>query len=279
MPAKNEDIEVHLFIEALKLRYGYDFSQYARASLKRRVLGLRQVFGCEYVSQLLPRLLHDPAFLPQVISQLSVPVSEMFRDPAVFLALRRQVLPLLRSYPTINIWQAGCAHGEEVYSLAILFQEEGLYERCRIYATDINDVALTKAEEGVFAEADVRAYAKNHHHAGGVGSLLDHFHIAYGFAKADDRLKRNIVFAHHNLVSDGVFCEVNLILCRNVLIYFGRDLQGRVLRLFRDSLMRGGFLCLGSKESLGFDGILDNFRVIDQNAKLFQLTSLAGAGS
>lgn len=279
MVSRVEEIEIHLFIEAMRLRYGYDFSQYARASLKRRVLGLRGVFGHEHVSQLLPRLLHDDSLLPQVIAHLSVPVTEMFRDPAVFRVVRGRVVPLLRSYPTINVWQAGCATGEEVYSLAILLQEEGLYERARIYATDINDIALAKAEEGVFAEADIRHYAANHRNAGGTGSLLDYFHIRYGFAKVDDPLRRNIVFAHHNLVSDGVFCDFNLILCRNVLIYFDRGLQGRVLQLFRDSLVRGGFLCLGTKESLDAGGIANQFQTFAKNAKLFQVVPDAGMGA
>jgi len=204
------------------------------------------------------------------MAMLSVPVSEMFRDPSAFLTLRTQVVPLLQSYDQINVWQAGCAYGEEVYSLAILLEEEGLYDRVQIYATDINDQALARAEEGVFPLKSMRGFADNYLKSGGRRSLTEYVHARYGFAKIDDRLKRNISFAHHNLTADGVFCEVNLLLCRNVLIYFNRDLQNRVLHLFHDSLARNGVLCLGRKETLAFSDLAGRYQPIDAAQKIYR---------
>jgi chemotaxis protein methyltransferase CheR len=244
-----QDLEVTLFLEALFLRHGYDFRNYAKASSKRRVMSLAATHGGAVV-ELIPRLFRDEHFLSEVLAHLSVPVTEMFRDPPVFKALRETVFPHLNSYPRINIWQAGCATGEEVYSLAIALEEEGLLERTQIYATDINDLALHKAEEGIFAVRTLPEFERNHRSAGGKAKLSDFFVTNGEFFRIDERLRRKIVFAHHNLVSDGVFCEVQLILCRNVLIYFNNDLQRQVLGLFYKSLTRGGFLCLGTRESL-----------------------------
>ncbi len=247
-----DDIEVDAFVQAMARRHGYDFAGYAPASLKRRVLGLAQAMQADSVGALTARVLRDDALVPQVIAGLSVPVSEMFRNPSVFRKLREEVFPILASYPHINIWQAGCAHGQEVYSLAILLEEAGLYERCQIYATDFNDEALARAQEGIFPVRDARQYTENYLAAGGRRSLSDYYHARYDFMKLDERLRRRVTFANHNLVCDGVFCEAHLILCRNVLIYFADDLQDRVLGLFRDSLVRGGFLCLGNRESISF---------------------------
>jgi len=277
--AEIEAIEVELFVEALRRRYGYDFGDYARASLKRRVLGIAAELGCERVADLVPRIVHDEGVLPRVLAMLSVPVSEMFRDPHAFLTLREQIVPLLQSYPRINVWQAGCANGEEVYSLAILLEEEGLYDRAQIYATDINDEALARAEEGVFPLKHMRAYADNYIKAGGRRSLTEYVHARYGFAKVDDRLKRNISFAHHNLASDGVFCEVNLILCRNVLIYFNRTLQNRVFRLFDDSLARSGVLCIGKKETLAFSELADQYEPVDAAQRIYRKVSALAPAS
>lgn len=247
--AKIEDIEIGLFFEALVQRYGYDFRDYAKASLKRRALALADAQRCS-VSELIPRLLHEEEFLAEVIAQLSIPVSDMFRDPPVFGALRETVLPLLETYPRIKVWQAGCATGEEVYSLAILLDEAGLLQRSQIYATDINDIALHQAEDGIFPVRHLAEYEKNYRAAGGKAALADYFVANDEFFRMHPRLRQKIVFAHHNLVSDGVFCEVQLILCRNVLIYFNDALQKRALELFYKSLVRGGFLCLGTRESL-----------------------------
>lgn len=263
-------IEVRLFLEALRLRHGYDFTHYAQASILRRLDGLLAATGQRHLSELIPRLLHGPDLLPTVLSHLSVPVTGMFRDPQVFLALREKVVPLLKTWPHVRIWQAGCATGEEVYSLAILLREEGLAERYQIYATDINEEALAKAEEGIVPLKTMQEYARNYRAAGGNGSLSDYCHIRYDFAKFDESLRSNIVFAHHNVVSDGIFSETHLILCRNLLIYFDRDLQSRVLSLFHDSLVRGGFLCLGTRETVAYSRVAENFTVVDKDCRIFR---------
>ncbi len=264
------DIEVHLFLEAMAMRHGYDFRQYARASIKRRVQALAIAAGCRDAAQLIPLVLHDKDFLGLALARLSVPVTEMFRDPGVFLTLRRQVVPLLNSYPRINIWQAGCATGEESVSLAILLKEEGLLHKAQIYATDINDVALAKAEEGIYPTSAVVASETNYVKAGGKGALSDHFQTAYDFSQISNDIREKIVFAHHNLVSDGVFCEVNMVMCRNVLIYFSRSLQDKVLSLLDDSLARGGFLCLGTRESLRFTRCADQFSAVDAEHRIYK---------
>ncbi len=262
-----EDMEVNLFVEALRLRHGYDFSNYAKASLKRRVLGLCLKTGSENVSAMVPRIMHDREFLGEVLAGLSVPVTEMFRDPSAFLALRRDVVPVLKTFPHVNIWQAGCATGEEVCSLAIMLHEEGLLERTQIYATDINDDAIHQAEQGVYPAKVLEDCAENYRQAGGTASLEDYFHSRYDYAKIHDGLRRNTVFAHHNLVSDGVFCEVHMVLCRNVMIYFNKALQNRVLRLFRDSLGRVGYICLGTKETLRFSDVEEDFEPLGEGKR------------
>lgn len=270
-----EDIEVDGFVRALQQRHGYDFSGYATASLKRRLQSVVHSGGYQNLSELTGRMLRDDALVPEIVSGLSVPVSDMFRNPSVFAVLREEVLPVLASYPRINIWQAGCAHGEEVYSLAILLEEAGLYERSQIYATDFSDAALLRAQEGIFPAKDARAYSENYLAAGGKHTLADYYHSRYERIKLDDRLKRNIHFANHNLAADGVFCEAHLILCRNVLIYFNNVLQNQVLGLFRDSLVRGGFLCLGNRESLDFAPAAKAFTPINAKARVYRLAARA----
>jgi chemotaxis protein methyltransferase CheR len=265
-----EDIEVDAFVHAMSRRHGYDFSGYAPSSLKRRVLQLVQTLDVEHVGELTARVLRDDEMVPRVIAKLSVPVSEMFRNPSVFRKLRDEVFPVLASYPQINIWQAGCAHGQEVYSLAILLKEAGLYDRCQIYATDFSDEALAKAQEGIFPIRDARLYSENYLAAGGQHTLSDYYHARYDFMKLDERLKERVTFANHNLVCDGVFCEAQLILCRNVLIYFSDALQDRVLGLFRSSLSRGGFLCLGNRESIRFAPSARDFAPLDAELRLYR---------
>lgn len=272
-----QDIEVGLFVEALRRRHGYDFGQYAQASFKRRVLGLVEAFNARTISEITARLIHDETFIHAVIERLSVPVSELFREPRTFVALRERVLPDLASYPHINIWQAGCAHGEEAYSMAILLREAGLYERAQIYATDFSDAALAKAQEGIYPAREMALYADNYRAAGGKARLLDYCTQRYDYVKMHDELRSNITFANHNLVSDGVFGEMHLILCRNVLIYFTDPLQDRVLRLFRDSLVRGGWLCIGSKESLGFSSVAADFRSLNPEVPVFRRASAGAA--
>lgn len=268
--AEIEDVEVELFMRALQLRHGYDFSRYAPASFKRRVLNLAANAGCRTIIELTDRLLREDELVPQVIAGLSVPVSEMFRNPSVFRVLREEVLPVLASYPVINIWQAGCAFGQEVYSLAILLEEAGLYDRSQIFATDFSDAALMRAQEGIFPAREARTYSENYLAAGGKRSLSNYYHARYEFMKFDERLKRNVTFANHNLVCDGVFCEAHLILCRNVLIYFTNTLQDHVLSLFRDSLVRNGFLCLGNRENIDFASAARDFSAVNARERVYR---------
>jgi chemotaxis protein methyltransferase CheR len=269
-----DDIEVDLFIQAMQRRHGYDFSQYAPASLKRRVLQLVEQLESRTISGLIERLMHEPHLLPQLLDGLTVPASDMFRDPAAFRGLREQVLPLLASYPQINIWQAGCAHGQEVYSLAILLEEAGLYERTQIFATDLSERALHEAQEGIYPAREAQQWSRNYQAAGGKHSLADYYSARYNLLKLDHRLRRNVTFAQHNLVSDGVFCEAHLILCRNVMIYFSNTLQDRVLSLFHDSLVRGGFLCIGMRESLDYATTATSFTPFDERLRIYRLANM-----
>lgn len=249
---KTDDIELRLLLEGIALRYGYDFRGYSLASVKRRLGQAREHFGCATFSELQNRVLHDAGLMEPLLGFLTVQVSEMFRDPGYFRALREKVIPHLRTFPSIKVWVAGCSAGEELYSLAILFREEGLEKRTLYYATDINPEALKKAEAGVYPMEFIPLFTENHRKAGGKSSLSDYYTAAYGAAKFDRSLRRQAVFSDHSLVSDAVFAEVQLVSCRNVLIYFDRPLQDRALGLFKDSLVRNGFLGLGAKESLRF---------------------------
>lgn len=273
MPSRGDRLralEVDLFVEALARRHGYDFSHYAKASLRRRVAALALKLGCSTIADLLPRVIHDDSLLPTILSTLSVPVTEMFRDPPVFRAIAERLFPVLATYPRLNIWQAGSATGEEAYSLAILLDEAGLLHKAQIYATDINDTAIAKAEEGIVPAEHVARFDAAYRKAGGTKGLSHYFSLGYGFAKISGALKDHISFAHHNLVSDGVFCEVNMVMCRNVLIYFDKNLQDHVLGLFAASLSRGGFLCLGTRENLGGSAQAHHFLSIDSELRLFK---------
>ncbi|MFY9352556.1 MAG: CheR family methyltransferase [Sphingobium sp.] len=270
LTAPVEDIEIELLLEAIYRRYHYDFRHYARASIKRRLLQARGQLGFESISAMQERLLHDPAMLPRLLNYLTVQVSEMFRDPFYFRALREKVIPHLKTYPSLKVWVAGCSHGEELYSLAILFREEGLDSRTIFYATDINPEALKAAEAGVYPLADIRKFTENHQKSGARSSLSDYYTADYGRALFDKSLRAQVVFSDHSLVTDAVFAEVHLISCRNVLIYFDRALQDRALGLFRDSLTRKGFLGLGSKESLRFSSHGDAFADFVREEKIYQ---------
>lgn len=252
MSRNTEDIEMRLLLEAIYQQYHYDFREYSMASVKRRLRQAREHFRCASFSLLQDRVLHDPAMLPKLLDYLTVQVSELFRDPSYFRALREQVLPHLRTYPSLKVWVAGCSTGEELYSLAILFREEGLEARTMFYATDINLEALRKAEAGVYELDRLPLFTENHRRSGGKSSLSDYYTAAYGGAVFDKSLRARTVFSDHSLVSDAVFAEMHLISCRNVLIYFDPELQNRSVGLFRDSLIRKGFLGLGAKESLRF---------------------------
>lgn len=267
---KIEDIEIRLLLEALFLKYHYDFRSYAMASVKRRLKQAREQLGFTTFSAMQENLLRDPDMLPQMLRFLTVQVSEMFRDPSYFKAIREKVVPHLRTYPSIKVWIAGCSGGEELYSLVILFREEGLEERTLFYATDINPEALKTAEAGIFALDRLQLFTENHRRSGGKSSLSDYYQAAYGKVTFDKTLRRNVVFADHSLVTDAVFAEMHLISCRNVLIYFDRDLQDRALGLFKDSLARKGFLGLGAKESLRFSRHAGAFIDYVREEKLYQ---------
>jgi len=260
-PAKirTADIEQRLLIDAIFHRYHYDFRGYAQASLKRRLHTALSQFGCKTLSQLQDRVLHEPSVFTALLQYLTVQVSDMFRDPSYFLSLRQEVIPILRTYPSIKVWVAGCSAGEEVYSLAILLHEEGLLDRTLIYATDINPHALRAAEQGVFDLDRAAAFTENHARAGGRSSLSDYYTARYGRVMFDKGLREHMVFSDHSLATDSVFAEMHLISCRNVLIYFERDLQDRALGLFHDALCHRGFLGLGAKESLRFSGQANAF--------------------
>jgi chemotaxis protein methyltransferase CheR len=244
------DIEIQLLLEAIYQRFHYDFRNYSMASMRRRIRQALSVFNCKTVSGLQERLLHDPALFPQLLRFLTVQVTEMFRDAGFFRELRERIVPILRTYPSLKVWIAGCSSGEEFYSLAILFREEGLFDRTIFYATDINSAALRQAESGIYPLERAAAFSEAYQAAGGRGSLSEYYSAAYGSVVFDRSLAKRAVFSDHSLSTDSVFAEVHLTTCRNVLIYFDRPLQDRAIGLFRDSLVRRGFLGLGSRESL-----------------------------
>lgn len=270
MPEKVEDIEIQLLLEALYRRYHYDFRNYALASIKRRLKQAREQLNFETFSALQDRLLHDPVILPRLLGYLTVHVSEMFRDPSCFRAIREKIVPHLRTYPSLKVWVAGCSEGEELYSLVILFREEGLEQRTLFYATDINPDALAKASAGIYNLDQIQLFTENHRKSGGKSSLSDYYRAAYGRASLDRSLRQNVVFSDHSLVTDAVFAEMHLILCRNVLIYFDRSLQDRALGLFSESLTRKGFLVLGAKESLRFSTHSASFVDFVREEKIYQ---------
>jgi chemotaxis protein methyltransferase CheR len=265
-----ETLELQLLLEAVYRQYGFDFREYAPASLKRRVWRRVEAEGVRTISGLLERILHRPEVMERLLLDLSINVTSMFRDPTFYAALREKVVPLLRTYPFSRIWVAGCSTGEEVYSLAILLAEEGLYDRTRIYATDINEAVLEQARAGVFPLDKMREYTENYIRAGGKRSFSEYYLAKYEGALFERTLTENVVWAPHNLVQDRAFNEFNLILCRNVMIYFDRSLQGRVHQLFHDSLERLGILALGHKESIRFTGFEDRYEELDVQEKLYR---------
>lgn len=265
-----EDIEIRLLLEAIYLRYGYDFRRYTKASLRRRLMYRLESSKLGSISQMTEKVLHDRTFFAELLNDLTINVTEMFRDPDFYLAFRQEVVPLLKTFPFIKIWHAGCATGEEIYSMAILLEEEGLYDRAILYATDIDKKVLAQARKGIYSLSQIRQYSDNYQRAGGKSSLSDYYTARYDNVIIDQRLKRNVVFADHDLATDQVFGEMNVIVCRNVLIYFDQELQSRVFRLFSDSLDLGGFLCLGSQESLRFGKCENEFEDVVAQAKIFR---------
>ncbi len=265
-----ERIEVDLLLEGVFRHYGFDFRSYAYSSLKRRLWKRITAEGLHSISGLQDRVLHDPAMMEKLLLDLSINVSAMFRDPTFYKTFREKVVPVLRTYPFVRVWHAGCSTGEEVYSMAILLEEEGLYDRARIYATDINEVVLQTAKSGIYQVEKMQEYTQNYIRAGGTRSFSDYYVAKYDAAIFSSALTRNVVFSQHNLVTDRSFAEVNVILCRNVMIYFDRKLQDRVHSLFYESLVQFGFLGLGSKESLRFSQFENCYEEIDARDKIYR---------
>ena len=269
-PPSAGDIELRLLMEAIYLRYNHDFRDYTGASQKRRVAYALEQMQFRSISALQEQVLRDPEVFARLLQYLTIPVSEMFRDPSYFLALREHVVPVLHTYPSIKVWIAGCSTGEEVYSMAILLKEEGLLERALIYATDINPQSLEKARQGIFPAEAVRDYTANYQRSGGRQAFSDYYTAAYGGARFDPALRANVIFADHSLATDSVFAETQLVSCRNVLIYFNRRLQDRALGLFHDSLCYRGFLGLGSKESIDFSAYGERFEAVSRPDRIYR---------
>ncbi|WKZ86466.1 protein-glutamate O-methyltransferase CheR [Ralstonia pickettii] len=266
----NFALELELLLEAIYHKYQHDFRHYSRASLRRRLKQALQDLGVENLSLLQSKVLRDPSQFNALFKYLTVQVSEMFRDPSYYRALREEVVPVLRTYPSLKVWVPGCSTGEELWSLAILFAEEGLSDRTLFYATDINAEALATARAGIYDVERLNGYSAQYLAAGGKHSLSHYFHVAYGAAKFDATLIGQSMFADHSLATDGVFSEVHMVSCRNVLIYFDRPLQDRAIGLFKDSLVWHGFLGLGSKESLQFNLHADAFETINSKDRLYR---------
>ena len=265
-----EALEIELLLTGLARHYGYDFRGYAPASLKRRVHHAMTGMGLRTISELQAKVLHDPLALDRFLRTLTIHVTSMFRDGDFYRALRKQVIPQLRTYPFIRIWHAGCSTGEEVYSMAILLEEEGLYDRTRLYATDISEGVLDKARRGIYSVDLMRKYTDAYHRAGGTQDF-SRYYIADGEnAILSSTLRRNIVFSPHNLGSDSSFNEFNVILCRNVLIYFGTTLRDRATQLLHDSLVRFGYLALGKKESLDPTPLSPRFEVLPGDTRIYR---------
>jgi chemotaxis protein methyltransferase CheR len=264
-----EQIEVDLLLEALFRRYGYDFRSYARASVDRRIRQFLSARELTHISELIPLVLQDEDLFSELAQRFSIAVTEMFRDPFVYRAVREKVVPMLKTFPFVKIWHAGCATGEEVYSLAIVLSEQGLAERSTIFGTDFNDDALEQARRGIYPVERMKEYTRNYQEAGGERSFSEYYHARYDSAAIDVSLKERITFANHNLTADNVFGEMHLVFCRNVLIYFDKELQNRALRLFTESLVRGGFLCLGTKEDLQFSEVASEFEIVDKRARIY----------
>ena len=270
MVDENQQIEIDLLLQAIYLKYGYDFRNYSRASIKRRILKRLSLSGLDSISAMQQRLLYDAAFFEQLLLDLSINVTEMYRDPSFFRAFRQKVMPCLKELPHIKIWHAGCATGEEVYSIAILLREGNLSNNALIYATDFNEKVLKEANEGIYRVDRTEHSEQNYRKAGGTGSLAQYYTKRFGYVTLKGFLRKNIVFADHNLVTDGSFGEMNVILCRNVLIYFNRKLQNRVVGLFEESLAEKGFLCLGKEETIRFSDYQDCFDQIDIEEKIYR---------
>lgn len=267
---ENQRLEVELLLEAIYRKYGYDFRKYASAHTKRRLEHRRQAEGLPNLSAVQHHLIYDEAFFNRLLLDLSINVTEMFRDPWFYKGVRELVVPYLKTYPFVKIWHAGCSAGQEVYSMGIVMHEEGMMDRVQMYATDFNELILAKAKDGIYPMSLVREYTANYQQAGGTRSFSNYYTADYESVIMKRFLKESVLFSSHNLVTDGVFGEMNAIFCRNVLIYFNRELQNRVLNLFYESLCPGGFLCLGSKENIKFSNIAHKFEIVAEREKIYR---------
>jgi chemotaxis protein methyltransferase CheR len=265
-----DDVGIDLVLDGLYRQYGYDFRSYSRPSLERRLQTALERSGCKTLRELLDRLLADPLFFRKVVSDLTVNVTEMFRDPEVYSVLRREVIPLLRTYPSLKIWHAGCATGEEVYSMAILLKEEGLLDRSFLYGTDISPRVVEAAKEGLYPATQIQAYTANYQKAGGVESFADYYVTGPEGVRIDPSFRKHILFSQHNLASDDNFAEFNLVFCRNVLIYFSQELQSRALGLMRRALVHRGILVLGTKETVDFTSEKDSFEILHKHERIYR---------
>ncbi len=268
--SRNEKLEIDLVLQAVYAKYGYDFRNYAKASIRRRVRHSMEKHGLPRICDLQHKLIYDSAFFEQFLLDLTVNVTEMFRDPPFFKALREKVIPALQDVTPIKIWHAGCATGEEAYSIAILFQEAGMADRVRIYATDANEAVLAVAKKGIYALDHMQQYTTNYQKSGGIASFSDYYTSRYGNAIMNQKLRKRIVFSDHNLVTDDVFGDMDLILCRNVMIYFSRELQDRVFEKFTQCLCAGGFLCLGTKESIRYSSISGKYETLMDGQRIYR---------
>lgn len=266
----NTDIEIKMLLEAIYQKYGYDFRNYAMASIKRRIKRRLSLSGLESISAMQHKIIYDESFFTTLLLDLSITYTDMFRDPPFYRAFRQQVVPVLKKSPHIKIWLAGCATGEEVYSVAIVLHEEGLYDRTQIYATDFNEVVIQKARQGIYEIDKLKTFTQNYQKAGGCASFADYYTARYNYALMKKFLKEHISFSDHNLVTDGTFGEMGMIVCRNVLIYFSRELQDQILLLFKKSLHDGGYLCIGAKESIRFSSVSNDFEDVVKKERIYR---------
>lgn len=267
---QNENLEIRLLLEAIHQKYGYNFKDYANAHTKRRLRHRLALSNMESYTQMIHRVIYDEDFFNTLLMDLSINVTEMFRDPWFYKKVREDIMPFLKTYSFIKVWHAGCSAGQEVYSISILLEEEGMKHRSQIYATDFNEFIIEKARNGIYPIDVMKSYTVNYQQSGGKKDFSDYYTADYDNVIFRQSLKEKVLFSSHNLVTDGVFGEMNLIFCRNVLIYFNRQLQNRVLKLFYDSLCPGGYLCLGSKESLKFTDMADKFESIAGREKIYR---------
>ncbi len=271
-----EEMELDILIQAVYTRYGYDFRSYTRSSFRRRVKIFMQERNLQQISEIIPLLLKNEEAFSEFVQQISVPVSDMFRDPEVYHSLRNTVFPVLKTYPFVKIWSAGCATGEEAYSLAILALESGLNGHTRIYATDYNDRAINTGKRGIYDIARMKDFTRNYQASGGKEEFSSYYTTAYNKAILKDPVRKMVTFSNHNLTQDGVFGEMHLILCRNVLIYFDRSLQEHVLSLVTDSLSQRGFLCLGFHENLRFSEVKTYYSALDEKLRIYRKEAYGG---